>query len=176
MKPQVSPLNIIDFAILNLEFNYIEPEGVIGEDLKSIFSKYELDIDFAVHGNEIIQVFIKAEINRGQKRISGYSIMMEAACLFDFNKNIELDEKAKNDIGGFSTIYIALNALRGHISQLTASAPLGRYILPSVDLNDLINQKKLSLGIQSNEPNSGIKNQPKSTKTKVVKKAKTKRS
>lgn len=147
MKPIASPLNILDFSIMNLEFNFIHPDdkGKDDSDLRNYFVGYDLDIDFGIHSNEIIQVFIKAEINRGEKKLPGYSIFAEAACIFEFNKKINISEEAKNSIEGFSTIYIALNTMRGFVSQLTANAPLGRYILPSVDLNDLINQKKSAL-------------------------------
>lgn len=141
MKPVSSPLNIIDFALLNVEFNYIQPKGTKEIDIKKAFNTYDLDIDFAIDNDEIIQVFIKSEINRGKIRKPGYSIFVEIVCLFEFNSKLKLSEQDKKNIEGFSTIYIALNALRGFISQITANAPFGRYILPSVDLNDLINQK-----------------------------------
>jgi hypothetical protein len=145
MKPIASPLNIIDFAIMNFEFNFVQPNEKAKEiDLRDCFNNYELDIDFWIHANEVIQVSIKAEINR-DKKLPGYSIFAEAACIFEFNKSIEITDDARKSIEGFSTIYIALNSLRGFISQVTASAPFGRYILPSVDLNNLINQKKLSV-------------------------------
>lgn len=150
MKPIASPLNVIDLAIINLEFNFIQPVDKADFDIRKHFAEYDLDIDFGIHSNEIIQVFIKAEINRGVEKQPGYSIMAEAACLFEFNNEIEITAEAKNSIEGFSTIYIALNALRGFISQITSNAPMGRYILPSVDLNDLIAQKKRDL-IKSNK-------------------------
>ncbi len=161
MKPIASPLNIIDFAIMNLEFNFIQPEGKNGENFQKHFDEYDLNIDFGIHGNDMIQVFIKAEINRGEKRLPGYSILAEAACIYQFDKAIKISQEAKANMEGFSTIYIALNVLRGFISQLTANAALGRYILPSVDLNDLIAKKKDQL---SNENKKVI------TKKKKVKK------
>ncbi|MBX9782776.1 MAG: hypothetical protein K2X48_05695 [Chitinophagaceae bacterium] len=158
MKPKSSPLNIIDYALLNFEFGFIEPKGTEKTDIRSAFENYELDIDFAIHGNEVLQVFIKASINKGAKKLPGYSIFAEVACAFEFNKNFDIEEKAKQDIGGFSTIYIALNALRGLISQITANAPFGRYMLPSIDLNDLIAQKKQIVTKQKNKALNSNKN------------------
>lgn len=143
MKPRPSPLTIIDFALLNLEYNFIQPQSQdLHFDPRKVFNDYDIDIDFGITSNDIIHVVIKAEINRRDKKAPGYSIFAEAACLFEFNKDMEIDEKAKNDIEGFSTVYIALNTLRGFISQITANGPFGRYVLPSIDLNDLISQKK----------------------------------
>lgn len=140
MKANLSPLNIIDIAVLNFEYSFIHTEKEI--DLKRNFDNYELDIDFSLSSNGFIQVFIKSEINRGSKKMPGYSILAEIVCVFEFNKEIKITPEEKNSIEGFSTIYIALNSLRGIISQFTGNAPLGKYILPSIDLNKLIGQKK----------------------------------
>lgn len=142
MKPVASPLNILDFAIMNLEFSFVQSKKRTEADLRQYFNEYDIDIDFSIHSNDVLQVFITAKVNRAGERLPGYSILAEAACIFEFNKNIAITKETKNSIEGFSTIYIALNVLRGFISQITASAPLGKYILPSIDLNDLIAQKK----------------------------------
>lgn len=165
MKAKASPLQIIDFALLNLEFNFIQPESEEQSDFQEYFKQYPLEIDFSIQGNEIIQVFIKADINRSDNKLPGYSIMAEAACVFEFNKDIEITDDVRNSIGGFSTIYIALNSLRGFISQTTSIAPAGRYILPSIDLNDLIKQKK----VEMEEKKPGRKRNQIKTETKSLK-------
>lgn len=47
-------------------------------------------------------------------------------------------------VEGYSSVYMALNSLRTLVSGFTANAPFGRYILPSIDLNDLIRKKRES--------------------------------
>lgn len=142
MKPIPSPLNIVDFAVMDLQYKFIPSIENSEPNFKKIFEDYEIDIDFNMHSNNYVHVFIKAEINFGKKQLPGYSISAEVACIFEFNEEIKISEEEKNSIEGFSTIYIALNSLRGFISQLTANGPIGRYIFPSIDLNDLINKKK----------------------------------
>jgi hypothetical protein len=140
MKPETSPLRIIDFAITKLDFEMIftpEPDG----DMISIFQSYPLEIDFDLERDGYLRTFIKAEINKN-KEIAGYSISAEAVCIFEFDNKEDLPGDVKRSMEGFSTIYIALNSLRGLISSFTANAPFGRYILPSIDLNDLIEKKK----------------------------------
>jgi hypothetical protein len=170
MKPAPSPLNIIDFAILNFELNFVAPateNANGGNDLRSYFNNYDLDVDFYIHSDSILQVFIKAYINRKEERLPGYSIYAEIACLFDYNKDIPVSPEAKSNIEGYSTVYMALNSLRGFISQITANGPVGRYILPSIDLNDLIEQKKAS---------TEKKDSPKDTKGKKSSSPKKKRN
>lgn len=170
MKPQSSPLNIVDFAILNFELNFIAPQANQDFDYQRDFKSYELDIDFDINNDDFFQVFIKADINRGELKAPGYSIFAEAACIFQIN-NDRLNDEQKNSLKDFSTIYIALNSLRGLISSFTANAPFGRYILPSIDLNDLINKKKASIkqssqkkGTTSKSPDKKVSKQKRSPK------------
>ena len=173
MKPKASPLNIIDFAIINFEINFSPPkkEGA-HEDLREYFPQYSLDIDFDIHSDSILQVFIKARINKDENSLPGYIIYAEICCLFSFDESAKITQEARNNIEGFSTIYMALNNLRGFISQITANAPIGRYILPSIDLNDLIEKKKQKIQSQNskeapsvNKTGSHIKKKKVSKKT-----------
>jgi hypothetical protein len=168
MKPNASPLNIIDFAISSLEFNLVAPQQGM-QDINEYFKNYEVDIDFGVAVDELIRVFIKADVNRGSKVLPGYSFSAEASCFFQLIENEPISADIKTSLEGFSTIYIALNSLRGLISSFTANAPFGRYILPSVDLNDLIEKKKQILrgGLKANsEIKSKIKEPGKKAKKK----------
>lgn len=158
MKPIASPLNIIDFAVMDFEFKFIPPKEKIKQDFKRFFDEYNLDIDFSINTNEVIQVLVKAEINRGKIVLPGYSIFAEVACIFEFNKEIKIPAETKMSIEGFSTIYIALNSLRGFINQITATGPIGKYVLPSIDLNDLVSQKKKILAEGGKVKKEGIKN------------------
>lgn len=139
MKPQSSPLQILDFALTALEFKMIPPDSK-QVDMIQYFRDYELDIDFTLSNDHFLNVYIKAEVNKDGK-FPGYSMIVEAACIFKFDAG-DLEESIQLQLEGFSTIYIALNSLRGLISNFTANAPFGRYILPSIDLNDLIEKKK----------------------------------
>lgn len=145
MKPISSPLRILDFGFTRLDFEIIHGEKPV--NLNDIHNNYELNIDFDIYNNEFLQVFIYADVNFGKKKLPGYSFKAEAACIFQFDKNIKVGDKERLDLEGFSTIYIALNSLRGLISNFTSTAAFGRYILPSIDLNDLIDKKRKKHGV-----------------------------
>lgn len=145
MKPIASPLSIIDFAVTKLDYQFIPPNKAVA-DPTQVFGAYDLDLDFGIVSEDnYIKVFIKAEVNKGEKKLPGYSFLSEVACFFKYNENLSISDEVKDQLEGFSTIYIALNSLRGVISNFTANAPFGRYILPSIDLNDLIEKKKQQL-------------------------------
>ncbi len=141
MKPQLSPLELIDFAILSSTFKFIQPAADV--DIRQLVNTYQIDIDFAInHQPEDTKVFIKASINRGESRLAGYSIFAEGVAIFNLAESKKLSDADKQSLLGYSSVSIAINSLRGFISSLTANAPFGRYILPSVDMNDLFKQKE----------------------------------
>lgn len=140
MKPQLSPLILLDFAIINNSFKFIAPTD--NTDIRKLLSDYLIDIDFAiVQEPESTRVFIKTSVNQSEEELPGYSIFAEGVAVFDISKTANLTEDDKKSLLQFSAVSIALNSLRGFISSLTANAPFGRYILPSIDVNDLFHQK-----------------------------------
>lgn len=149
MKAMRSPLQINDIALTQMDFQLIFPEPGKTVDMRVAFAGYEVDIDFhMVRERGQLTVFVKTEVNRGGAELPGYRITAEIACIYQMQQKHSLTEQQVNELEGFSTIYIALNALRGMICNVTANAPFGRYILPSIDLNDLI-RKKVSEGDKS---------------------------
>ena len=140
MKPHLSPLILLDFAIINSSFKFIAPPD--NSDIRKIVSDYLIDIDFAiVQEPESTRVFIKTSVNQSETEFPGYSIFAEGVAVFDISKTAKLTEDDKKSLLQFSAVSIALNSLRGFISSLTANAPFGRYTLPSIDVNDLFQQK-----------------------------------
>ena len=142
MKVKMSPLKLLDFALTRMDFSLV-PSDNLEEDPRLHFGAYEVDVDFNIYSDGVLRVLMKMEINAGENIRPGYSIKAESVCLFDFDNNSGVSEDAKRSMEGFSTIYIALNCLRGLISSFTANGAFGRYIPPSIDLNDLIETKQL---------------------------------
>lgn len=140
MKAQLSPLILLDFAILNSSFKFIAPAENI--DIRKLVADYLIDIDFAIiQDSDGTRVFIKTAINQAETEMPGYSIFAEAVAIFELSKTTTLKAEDKKALLQYSAVSIALNSLRGFISSLTANAPFGKYILPSIDVNNLFQQK-----------------------------------
>ena len=140
MIAQLSPLILLDFAIINSSFRFIAPPD--NSDIRKLVSDYLIDIDFAIIPESVnARVFIKAAINQGETELPGYAIFAEGVAVFELSKTATLNEEDKKSLLQYSAVSIALNSLRGFISSLTANAPFGRYILPSIDVNNLFQQK-----------------------------------
>lgn len=140
MKPKLSPLVLTDFAIINCNFKFTSPEEKV--NVKQLVAKYSLDLDFAIlNEDNQTRVFIKSSINDKSDNLPGYTIFAEGVAIFELVSEISLSQEDKNSLLKYSAVSIAINSLRGFISSLTASAPFGKYILPSIDVNDLFQQK-----------------------------------
>lgn len=171
MKPKPSPLKILDIAITQFDFSFIPSKDQ--DEALNYFDSYELDIDFIIHGNEHLMVQLKADVNRIENPLPGYSFLAEVTCIFSLDKNLVNSKEMKDSLGGYSTLYITLNALRSLISNFTSNAPWGRYILPSIDLNDLIEKKKILLNKMQSENKSERTNisKVKPTKKRITRKS-----
>jgi preprotein translocase subunit SecB len=143
MTPKLSPLCLLDFAILNARFKHTAVDE--NTDITTLVNQYNFDIDFAiVNQSDQYRLFVKVSINEGgEKRLPGYSIFAEGVAIFKFENN-EISDEDKASLLNYSGISITLNNLRGVISSLTAFAPFGRFILPSIDVIDLLQQKAQS--------------------------------
>ena len=140
MKAHLSPLTLVDFVITNNIFKFIPPTEE--SNIKEIAASYEIDIDFAIlNDKENTRVFIKIGINNSGNVKPGYSIFAEGVGVFQLLKDANLSEEDKKSLLQYSAVSIAVNSLRGFISTLTANAPFGRYVLPSIDVNNLFHQK-----------------------------------
>ncbi len=140
MKPVLSPLILLDFSILSSNFQFIPAEGK-KVNPENYFSKYELDLDFAIIDVNETNVFVKIDINNGEKKLPGYSIFAEGVAFFNLEDKTSLSEEDKFSLLNFSAFSIALNSLRGFVTSLTANAPWGKYTFPSIDVNDIFKQK-----------------------------------
>jgi len=146
MKIKSSPLEFIDFYVLNTNFKFIKPvkEDI---DIETLFKKYEADINFSLKLEKKINllVFIRVKINDDKNNLAGYQIIAEGVAIFNIQNIRNLNQRDKSNLMYFSSLSIAINNIRNYISMLTSSAPLGKYVLPAVDVNDLHKQKKAAM-------------------------------
>lgn len=142
MRAKVSQLKLIGFHILKSEYEFIVPDEkeVIPQKL---FDSYSIDIDFSHHPCEElpshIQVFVQLKINHTKKK-AGYSFIVRGMGLFKLVDK-KMNASIFHNLRIFSTLNMVINNLRNTIAQQTAFAPMGVYLLPPIDIQDLIRKK-----------------------------------
>ena len=141
MIAQKSALNLEHFAVIQAHYNFNQPKSAPKNNLK-LFQSYEIDIDFAHHFDEsgVIRVFVKIGINQSKDALPGYILLVEGMGFFRL-ANEGVAENELNNLKFYSTVSVIIGYLRNSLTSLTSSAPLGTYLLPPVDLNDLFLKK-----------------------------------
>lgn len=142
-KKSVFDLN--EFVVIRNNYEFIPPEEdnlLINETL----SNYEIDVDYSIVPNDTetaFQIFVKIQVNK-DGILPGYKLFSEGVGLFEFvTPNLSDDEKSVFLIG--SGISICINSLRSLISGVTSFGPFGKYLLPSIDVSDLVAQKTANI-------------------------------
>jgi preprotein translocase subunit SecB len=143
MRAHKSPLILNNFFLLNLDYQFRQPDNKSKTNVLDLVDDYNIDIDFAFQNldKETFQLFTKIGVNDIEEPLSGYILFIEGVCVFSFDKQIELSEQGKSNLLHFSGLNICINSLRNILSTITANGPFGRYTLPSIDVSILLDDK-----------------------------------
>lgn len=142
MKAKISPLRLLAFQLLDSSYEFIVPQEkeVIPQEL---FNAYSIDIDFNhqtfTDVSSRFQVFLEIEVNKSRK-IAGYCLKLTGMGIFELDEN-NLTEREINNLKWYSPINMLINNLRNIISQTTAFGPMSVYLLPPINVMDLVKQK-----------------------------------
>lgn len=144
MKAKFSPLQLLDFKLLESHYEFIVPEEA-GFNVKDLFQSYSVDIDFGMGKTDVegeIQLFTKIEVNFGKKKsLPGYKLMVEGGGTFRIQDPENVDEGLRNNLSQFSTLNMMINNLRNIMYQITNLGPMGGYLLPPIDISQLLRDK-----------------------------------
>jgi preprotein translocase subunit SecB len=144
MKAKFSPLQLLDFKLLESHYEFIIPnqEEI---NVKDLFQSYPVDIDFGIGKTEVegeIQLFTKIEVNFTKKKsLPGYRLMVEGGGTFRIQDPENVDEGLRNNLSQFSTLNMMINNLRNIMYQITNLGPMGGYLLPPIDISQLLRDK-----------------------------------
>ncbi|WP_234862247.1 hypothetical protein [Mariniradius sediminis] len=93
-------------------------------------------------GEGEIQLFTKIEVNFGKKKsLPGYKLMVEGGGTFRIQDPENVDEGLRNNLSQFSTLNMMINNLRNIMYQITNLGPMGGYLLPPIDISQLLRDK-----------------------------------
>lgn len=158
-----SALELLDLTIFTSQYEFVEP--TTEESVEELFDKYLVYVDYAIHPRKDehlavqMKIIINPENNAESEKLWGYRLLVEGIALFSLKKE-GLSEKELSNIVNFSAASIAISSIRGYISNLTAYAPFGRYMLPAIDMPSLIKEKaRIWEEHQSKEKKSSKKKQ-----------------
>jgi hypothetical protein len=141
MIAQSTPLEIIDFRIKKVQFQYVSSNS--GEDFED-YNTYPVDLDFdfiqGVGKNFFsLDVYISSNIEKNILE-PGYSFSLNASAEFYYNED-KINKPSKSFSIFQSGLEIAIGQIRGYLANVSAFSPVGVYHLPSLDLIKLFERK-----------------------------------
>ncbi|HUX59445.1 MAG TPA: hypothetical protein VMV77_20905 [Bacteroidales bacterium] len=142
MKAKKSPLILNSFLLLNHNYQFIQ-QAEVPFNIE-IMEQYPIEIDFVIKevNDGFCQLFTKIEINNIDKPLPGYKLFIEGVCIFSFDKSVNVSDNDKAALLHISGISIGINSLRNILSTITSNGPFGKYTLPSIDVNKLLEDKR----------------------------------
>ena len=141
MKAKKSPLILNSFLLINHNYQFIQQEEVPFNI--EIMEQYPIEIDYVIQeaNDGMYQLFTKIDINNIDKPLPGYKLFIEGVCIFSFDKT-QISDSDKSALLHISGISIGINSLRNVLSTITSNGPFGKYTLPSIDVNQLLEDKR----------------------------------
>lgn len=146
MKITKSPLILKDFFIISSQYQFQDAKDE-QVNVSKVFDEYAIDFDFMAREQPTgeIFIFVKININDGDKPLPGYSIFAEGVGIFQMEDNHGLSDKVVSDLIYVSGLSIAINNLRNYLSNMTTYFPFGKFLLPSIDVGDLHEAKRTEM-------------------------------
>ena len=143
MTVKPSPLQLTDFQLLNLRYQFVNPTEDNRAEADVLFARYAVTVDFAIQRQDdsTFTIFTKAGINQDSAQ-PGYVLFAEGVSTFLFTDPSALADDKFQNLLVYSGVGIAMQQLRSRVADLTSFAPLGKYMLPTLDINDLLAQKQ----------------------------------
>jgi len=141
MQVKKSPL-ILDevFIIASNIISVPETEESTGQ-----LNDFDIDVDFDIYSNEsdsdARRVVVSISGNNPDNPSPGYCFSVVAQGSFNYDKEAKIRKKDKDILLSHSAIPIVIGQIRSYISTLTALGPFGSYLLPSIDMNHLLETK-----------------------------------
>lgn len=154
MKAEESKVQFDDFMIVKVDMAFKIPQDIEKEiNPEEIMKKYHIDFDYGFRRHDkSLYMFVKIGINRQENPMEGYIIFCEGVGILEPPDLDSLTSKERQDIKVLALSY-GINQLRGYLTNLTSFGSFGAYLLPILDLKDIIvkKQKEINKGKDEEE-------------------------
>lgn len=142
MQVHKSPLILEEsFVIASNILSVPIPESFNGQ-LNDFTIELDFDIFLNEEDNDARRIILSIQGNDQEKPVPGYCFSVVAQATFNYDKTIKTSKKEKDILLTHSAIPMLIGHIRSYISTLTANGPFGVYLLPAVNMNDLLKQKE----------------------------------
>ncbi len=142
MKVKLSPLRIIKFQVQ--EFAH---KTIISEDLENTegfweieMYKHSIDLNFDQYFNDR-DFLIEMQMHINKKKEIGYELKIDAFAQFQIQEHSKISDGVKGNLLTISSVNMMISNIRGYLKNVTSYGVFGGYLLPSIDMADVLSQK-----------------------------------
>ncbi len=140
MNPKKSPIQQTQFAVLQSSVSVFVNKKTKQVDLKDI----PLDIDYDVYFNDILGPYIYRVVmtikGNAKKSVPGYVFTLKVGGEYQLSEELECTSKDYDSYVYNTGVACLINEARVYLQTLTAFFPFGAYIMPMIDMNDIMKQ------------------------------------
>ncbi len=140
MNPKQADLQQTGFVVLKSLVEVIRINDKKEDNIKSLPIDINYDIFQTENSKNKIQVLLDIEINR-DKTHNGYKITLSTGGEYEFSDNVKQETEMYKQLIMYSALPCLINQTRLYLKTSTSLFPLGEYILPMLDMKDIIDQK-----------------------------------
>ncbi|HEX2866933.1 MAG TPA: hypothetical protein VHO03_07810 [Ignavibacteriales bacterium] len=142
MKIKNSDLKLDGINILGLSVDFIPSDDV--NELPSLDFDINFDI-MSIQEQGKFRIIMEIAYNIGKTRKGGYSFYVIGEGNYSFNNFQSKTKKEIDEFLIFSGVPILINYIRSQLATVTASFPYGQFMLPTIDMADLVRRKELEI-------------------------------
>jgi preprotein translocase subunit SecB len=141
MKIKPSPLQLLDFTVFSFKMGITPTDDPREINLSLLPVEIDFDTFQPKDAEKSIRIIeMNLLVNKAGKK-AGYKFSLTASGVFSLEDETSLNENEKNNLLGISTINLMISNIRGFLKNVTSYGTFGAYLLPSVDMNDLMQEK-----------------------------------
>ncbi len=145
MKAKLSNLELLNFVVEQSAFKTTFIQGDSIEQVKKKLHKRIFSVDFDIlEKSDHAEIFlIKLKINsfpKTKRKTSAYDFMIKITAKFILHGRKKLSESKEFQYILYSALPMTVSLARTEIAHLSANGIFGKYILPAIDMQSLIDE------------------------------------
>ncbi len=136
MEIKKSDLEFLDFNITEMNLEIYQTNLFL--DLNNMPIDLNYDILESEDEKDFFLIKVDLSINKNKLKKNYLFIHLKAEGYFKLNDISKKDEKKTIQYLYFTALPMLINSIRTYIMHITSFTSFGKYILPTIDLNELI--------------------------------------
>ncbi|MEZ5030693.1 MAG: hypothetical protein R2787_04775 [Saprospiraceae bacterium] len=138
-----APITLVKYQVLSSNYKFIRPNEEVS-NIQELLASYEIELSYEIKVNNksplwLVLYSIAVNPSRLEAQKPGYELEALVASIFDISKVEEIvPEPERERYTLTSSLAIAIHNVRACLRDLTLSAPMGPYSLPTIDIGKLM--------------------------------------